>query len=92
MTFSKVSAFLSARPPETTRDATPRSGLSDFAIVVLICSVGGSDTCADSTALTSTLSPSVSCEEAGGKAVPLTVKNLILTSAGARMVEMAFPA
>lgn len=88
---ANVSAFFKARPPDTTRLATPKSGRSDLVRVVFICCVGGSVTSTGSSGLASTSTPSA-CEEAAGKAVGLTVKNFIGMDDDARTVAMAFPA
>jgi hypothetical protein len=92
MTDSKVSAFLSARPPDTTRCAVARSGRVDSVTVVRMCSVGGFGTWTDLISLISMSELSVSLNVAGVKDVPLTVQNLILSFPGARTVEMALPA
>jgi len=87
---ANVSAFFNARPPDTTRVATPNSGRSDLVRVVFICCVGGFATSTGSRELAPTSAPS--CEEAAGKAVGLTVKNLIGIDHDARTVDIAFPA
>jgi hypothetical protein len=87
---ANVWAFFKARPPDTTRLATPKSGRSDLARVVFICCVGGSATSTGSRELASASAPS--CEAAAGKAVGLTVKNLIGMDDDARTVAIAFPA
>lgn len=84
-----VSAFLSARPPDTTRLATPKSGRSDLLSEVEIWFDGGSET---STGSRTSVSASASHGTAAGKAVDRTVKNLMGIEDGARTVEMAFPA
>lgn len=87
--LSKVSAFFSARPPDTTRLAAPSSGLSDLVNDVFTCVDGGSATSTGSSAVVfASLSPSV----AAGNAVDRTVKNLIGIDEEARTVAIAFPA
>lgn len=84
-----VSAFLRARPPEITREATPRSGLSDFVREVLTCSVDGSAT---GTASMLSIVASALVGAAAEKAVERTVKILIGMDSEARTVEIALPA
>lgn len=84
-----VLASLSARPPDTTRLATPNSGRSDLLNKVEMWFDGESSTCTGSRTC---VSASASPDTAAGKAVDRTVKNLMGIEGGARTVAMAFPA
>ena len=90
---SNVSAFFSARPPETTRLAAPElRTILDFVSEVLTCSDGELETSTGSSDLASTSRASGSDGAAAENAVDLTVKNLIGIDEDALTVAMAFPA